>query len=442
MRSFSVIMVVFVFVSISMSFSRDALADEAHPWDVNGDGAVDMADLTFVGGYFGDSPAVDGDVNGDGVVNIADLILVSVHFGEIYEQDSVPPIADQVFFSDDFEDGDVSDWIGGYYSGTIDKRGQLSGAPAIEVAESGSYALRVTKNQQSGTGGVATSPAFGPLNDRFWVGFDIIPDDSSSHVFWLGEAGPFETNDERQVACFGISLGQGNFNLRTPGYPLLGQYEVGNTYHVAISADPSISRFGVTITGDSLRDADGNPVSSVTADDQVFENSVTGEITRINIYTSAPSASVVVDNVLVEDDIIIGAPPTCEQSASVLAEAGGKIQISDEDSPIYGTSVEIPMGALKEDATISIETVHQPPPFDGDSTGIFVSLEPSGIQFDEPVKIGIPYDKSILSEDPNELNVYYFDEGSSVKASLQSPQTQRTHQNKSCWEQPCPCSSP
>ena len=53
------------------------------PWDVNGDGTVNIQDLVLVAGEFGQSgESLKGDVNGDGTVNILDLVLVSSHFGE------------------------------------------------------------------------------------------------------------------------------------------------------------------------------------------------------------------------------------------------------------------------------------------------------------------------------------------------------------------------
>ena len=53
------------------------------PWDVNGDGTVNIQDLVLVAGEFGQSgESLKGDVNGDGSVNILDLALVSSHFGE------------------------------------------------------------------------------------------------------------------------------------------------------------------------------------------------------------------------------------------------------------------------------------------------------------------------------------------------------------------------
>ena len=47
------------------------------PWDVNGDGSVDILDLSFVAARFGQKNPTEADINGDGVVNIKDLITVA-----------------------------------------------------------------------------------------------------------------------------------------------------------------------------------------------------------------------------------------------------------------------------------------------------------------------------------------------------------------------------
>lgn len=53
------------------------------PWDVNGDGKVNIQDLVLVANEFGQSgESLKGDVNGDGEVNVLDLVVVSSHFGE------------------------------------------------------------------------------------------------------------------------------------------------------------------------------------------------------------------------------------------------------------------------------------------------------------------------------------------------------------------------
>ena len=59
-------------------------ASAAAPWDVNGDGVVNILDLVTVARLFGQSAAAgeSADTNGDGLVNIIDLVTVSSHFGE------------------------------------------------------------------------------------------------------------------------------------------------------------------------------------------------------------------------------------------------------------------------------------------------------------------------------------------------------------------------
>lgn len=53
---------------------------EAFPYDVTGDGVVNILDLVFVASRFGDVD-VDADVNADDVVDILDLTLVAQNFG-------------------------------------------------------------------------------------------------------------------------------------------------------------------------------------------------------------------------------------------------------------------------------------------------------------------------------------------------------------------------
>ena len=52
---------------------------EAVPYDVTGDGVVNILDLTFVAARFGEADA-DADVTGDGTVNILDLVLIAQNF--------------------------------------------------------------------------------------------------------------------------------------------------------------------------------------------------------------------------------------------------------------------------------------------------------------------------------------------------------------------------
>ena len=65
------------------------------PWDINGDGVVDIRDLILVSNNFGtDDPThLKADVNKDGIVNIIDLLLVAAHFGESNDAAAPPKSA-------------------------------------------------------------------------------------------------------------------------------------------------------------------------------------------------------------------------------------------------------------------------------------------------------------------------------------------------------------
>jgi hypothetical protein len=57
---------------------------KAKPWDVDGNGVVDILDMVRVAKRFGELVTnAKEDLNGDGVVNILDLVTVAVHFGEV-----------------------------------------------------------------------------------------------------------------------------------------------------------------------------------------------------------------------------------------------------------------------------------------------------------------------------------------------------------------------
>ena len=59
--------------------SQEDTTPEPVPYDVTGDGVVNILDLTFVASRFGRNDA-NADVTGDGIVNILDLVLIAQNF--------------------------------------------------------------------------------------------------------------------------------------------------------------------------------------------------------------------------------------------------------------------------------------------------------------------------------------------------------------------------
>jgi len=56
--------------------TQEEVTPEPLPYDITGDGVVNILDLTFVASRFGDTDS-DADVTGDGIVNILDLVRIA-----------------------------------------------------------------------------------------------------------------------------------------------------------------------------------------------------------------------------------------------------------------------------------------------------------------------------------------------------------------------------
>ena len=69
----------------TVGYAQETDFDELLASDVNGDGIVNILDLTFVASHFGETPIENQypnpDVNRDGTVDIFDLVQVANHFG-------------------------------------------------------------------------------------------------------------------------------------------------------------------------------------------------------------------------------------------------------------------------------------------------------------------------------------------------------------------------
>ena len=77
------------------------------PWDVNGDGSVDVLDLSFVAARFGRKGQTDADINRDGVVDIKDLITLASGMG----REPAAPIGYHRNFKETLTKETVQQWL-------------------------------------------------------------------------------------------------------------------------------------------------------------------------------------------------------------------------------------------------------------------------------------------------------------------------------------------
>jgi hypothetical protein len=91
------------------------------------------------------------------------------------------------------------------------------------------------------------------------------------------------------------------------------------------------------------------------------------------------------------------------------------VNVASANSPIYKTAVEIPPGALRQDCTINIGAVTNPPALGAHTraVGRVTEFGPSGMIFSVPIVIKLPYTAAALKQarvaDTAELEVFYYD---------------------------------
>jgi RHS repeat-associated protein len=106
------------------------------------------------------------------------------------------------------------------------------------------------------------------------------------------------------------------------------------------------------------------------------------------------------------------APAIEESSASIEADAGGKVELD-------GVSVELPPGAVKEATRISIRKLRSLEELGEDIANVTSGapgyrFEPRGIRFERAVTIRVPFDRRLLSSEAglSNLYTYFYDESS------------------------------
>lgn len=98
-------------------------------------------------------------------------------------------------------------------------------------------------------------------------------------------------------------------------------------------------------------------------------------------------------------------PPTYTNGQGEIGIIGGTITIEDDNSPLHGTTLVIPEGALSTSQTIEIAEAPANISFPGDSSVQLIRFLPEGLSFEKPITIEIPFS----SNDTSKLGIYYYD---------------------------------
>jgi hypothetical protein len=96
------------------------------------------------------------------------------------------------------------------------------------------------------------------------------------------------------------------------------------------------------------------------------------------------------------------------EASATIGPEGGSIEVTDPLSPLCGTRLEIPEGALKTETLITIyEREDLKLPDSVVALGRIVSLGPAGATFSSPVKVHMPYeDTTVQDEDLVAAGIY------------------------------------
>ena len=113
------------------------------------------------------------------------------------------------------------------------------------------------------------------------------------------------------------------------------------------------------------------------------------------------------DALLAQADNLIGL--ISNTKAQSVGTSGGLVEVTDPTSPIYGTSVWVPQGALAQGTlmTVVLEPAPPPVPTNVTASGPAVTFGPEGLSFSTPVTIAVPYTEQ-PGIDENTLKLYTF----------------------------------
>jgi len=181
------------------------------------------------------------------------------------------------------------------------------------------------------------------------------------------------------------------------------------TYEFELYADPSL-----TDLVSSARLSEGNLITAWTVDTQLTDKTTYYWRARANDGKLPGSwmntAIFMVDTEGPETRVVLA----CAQEVAAAEPDTQKVAVTRRGSPLEGVALEIPPGALRENCTITIGLVENPPalPENTKAIGKVLDFGPDGTLFDMPITVRIPYTWQDLKNsgvsDPALLEVWTF----------------------------------
>ncbi len=140
------------------------------PWDINGDGSVDILDLSFIAARFGRKDQTEADINNDGVVDIKDLITVASGMG----REAAAPIGYQHNLKGTFTKNTVQQWLAQVLQLNLTDPTSQKGILFLE------YLLTLLTPKES-----ALLPNYpNPFNPETWIPYQLTqPADTSISIY-------------------------------------------------------------------------------------------------------------------------------------------------------------------------------------------------------------------------------------------------------------------
>ena len=103
-----------------------------------------------------------------------------------------------------------------------------------------------------------------------------------------------------------------------------------------------------------------------------------------------------------------------KENSEIIDESGGIIEITDPQSPIYGTKLDIPAGALSKETKISVTPSSEEifvPPSTFSVSSFNIQFEPSGIKFNKLVTVEYPINHTTAGIDSVFIGLYDSEKG-------------------------------